>query len=100
MSQRSIDEGEIFVTDAGNLPAKYVVHVNSPVWKGGGEEESKVLSETVMKSLLQASEKNAMSISIPAISCGISGFVSAGLIPVLFKFLHDVYYSLLVLTLV
>lgn len=73
-SQRSMDEGEVFVTEAGKLPAKYVIHANSPVWKGGNEQEDRTLRETVMRCMLQASIKNAESIALPAISCGISGF--------------------------
>ncbi|XP_045195032.2 uncharacterized protein LOC123550671 [Mercenaria mercenaria] len=72
----SIDEGEAFVSEAGSLPAKHVVHVNSPVWREGTEDEHRLLRQTVMKALKQASDKKAETIALPAISCGISGFTS------------------------
>ncbi len=36
-----MDIGTAVVTVAGSLPAKYIIHVVSPIWSGGenGEEE-------------------------------------------------------------
>ncbi|XP_053391528.1 uncharacterized protein LOC128554295 isoform X2 [Mercenaria mercenaria] len=74
-TQGSIDEGEVFVSEAGSLPAKHVVHVNSPIWREGpADEQHKLLRQTVRKAMMQASVRNAQTIALPAISCGISGF--------------------------
>ncbi|XP_053391531.1 macro domain-containing protein LIC_13295-like [Mercenaria mercenaria] len=73
--QGSIDEGEAFVSEAGSLPAKHVVHVNSPIKREETEDELRLLRQTVMNAMMQASVKNAQTIALPAISCGISGQV-------------------------
>ncbi|XP_053402641.1 uncharacterized protein TM_0508-like [Mercenaria mercenaria] len=72
----SIDEGEAFVSEAGSLPAKHVVHVNSPIKREGTENEHRLLGQTVRNAMMQASVKNAKTIALPAISCGTSGFTS------------------------
>jgi O-acetyl-ADP-ribose deacetylase (regulator of RNase III) len=64
--------GKAAVTTAGNLKAKFVIHVVGPRW-GEGDEDNK-LKNAVLSSLKLASEKNLKTISIPAISSGIFGF--------------------------
>ncbi|XP_053391532.1 uncharacterized protein LOC128554299 [Mercenaria mercenaria] len=73
-TQGSIDEGEVFVSEAGGLPAKHVVDVNSPIKREGTEDELRLLRETVMKAMMEASVRKAQTIALPAISCGMSGF--------------------------
>jgi O-acetyl-ADP-ribose deacetylase (regulator of RNase III) len=72
-TQRSIDEGDTFVSEAGDLQAKYVIHVNSPVCDKRDSEEETLLKKTVGRVLMQASRKKARTIAIPAIGCGNSG---------------------------
>lgn len=64
--------GEAVITQAGNLPCKYVIHTVGPVW-GEGDEEKK-LKKAIESSLQVATENLLKSISIPAVSCGIFGF--------------------------
>ncbi len=64
--------GEVAVTGAGKLYAKYIIHAVGPRW-GEGDEERK-LESAVKNSLLKADELGVSSISIPAISTGIFGF--------------------------
>ncbi len=64
--------GEVALTGAGKLKAKYIIHAVGPRW-GEGDEEKK-LKSAVKNSLLKANELKAKSISIPAISTGIFGF--------------------------
>ncbi|MGQ9845043.1 MAG: macro domain-containing protein [Caldisericia bacterium] len=64
--------GEAVITQAGNLPCKYVIHTVGPVWGEGDEEEK--LKKAIESSLQVATENLLKSISIPAVSCGIFGF--------------------------
>jgi len=64
--------GSAVITDAGTLPARFVIHAVGPRM-GEGDEDSK-LKSAVSRSLLLASEKQLNSISLPAISSGIFGF--------------------------
>jgi O-acetyl-ADP-ribose deacetylase (regulator of RNase III) len=64
--------GSAAVTNAGNLPAQFVIHAVGPRI-GEGDEDNK-LKSAVRSSLVLATEKEIKSISIPAISSGIFGF--------------------------
>ena len=66
--------GDVFVSSAGSLKAKYIVHIASPNWAGGKKREDKVLGETVLKALREANRRNITSVAIPAIGCGNYGF--------------------------
>ena len=61
---------EAVLTTAGNLPAKCVIHTVGPVWKGGNNEEEKLLSLTYKNCLKLASENGIKSVSFPNISTG------------------------------
>ncbi|XP_053389477.1 protein mono-ADP-ribosyltransferase PARP14-like, partial [Mercenaria mercenaria] len=67
-------EDEAFICTAGNLYADYIVHVLEPAWKGGRNNEKKVLKETVLNCMHQASTYRATSMAIPAIGCGQHGY--------------------------
>ena len=64
--------GKAVITDAGNLPSKFVIHAVGPQM-GEGNEEVK-LEKTVWNILTIANSYNLRTISIPAISSGIFGF--------------------------
>ena len=64
--------GEVAVTAAGELPARYVVHAVGPRWGEGNEE--KKLRSAVRNALLKADELGCRSVSLPAISTGIFGY--------------------------
>ncbi|MBN8665637.1 MAG: O-acetyl-ADP-ribose deacetylase [Chitinophagales bacterium] len=66
--------GEAVITEAGNLPAKYVIHTVGPVWRDGQREEHQKLAECYENSLKLAVEHNCDSISFPNISTGVYGF--------------------------
>ncbi|RUT78604.1 O-acetyl-ADP-ribose deacetylase [Ancylomarina longa] len=66
--------GEAKITDAFHLPCKFVIHTVGPIWKGGDQNEVKLLKSCYKKSLRLA-DKNALeSIAFPNISTGIYGF--------------------------
>ena len=64
--------GEVAVTTAGKLKAKYVIHAVGPRW-GEGDEEAK-LRRAVRNALTKATELKLKSIAMPAISTGIFGY--------------------------
>ena len=69
-----VKTGEVAVTSAGNLFAKYVIHAVGPIWRGGQNREKELLGLAVKNVLKKATELKLKSISIPAISSGIFGF--------------------------
>lgn len=60
------------VTDGGDLPCRYLIHVVGPRW-GEGKEAVK-LRQAVDSALSMAEEKGCHSIALPAISTGIFGY--------------------------
>lgn len=66
--------GEAVITEAGNLPAKYVIHTVGPVWRDGQRGEEQKLAECYENSLQLAVEYNCDSIAFPNISTGVYGF--------------------------
>lgn len=66
--------GEAVVTNAGNLPAKYVIHTVGPVWNGNEEKESKLLANCYYNSLKLAESLGVKTIAFPNISTGVYRF--------------------------
>ena len=66
--------GDAVITTGGNLKAKHVIHAVGPVWRGGDEEEDKLLASAYRRSLQVAVEHGLNSISIPSISTGAFGY--------------------------
>ena len=67
-----VPEGEVAVTMAGALAARYVIHAVGP--KGSDPQGDEKLERAVANSLNKAAELGLASISLPAISSGIFGF--------------------------
>ncbi len=68
------ETGEAKATKGHNLPAKYVIHTVGPVWRGGDNDEDRLLASCYRNSLEVANELKIGSIAFPAISTGIYGF--------------------------
>lgn len=67
--------GEAVITNAGNLPAKYVIHTVGPVWTGNDEEEKKQLLANAYQNSLRLAKKYVLqTIAFPNISTGIYQF--------------------------
>jgi len=64
--------GKAVMTDAGELPCKFVIHTVGPVWGEGDEPEK--LRRAVWNVLTLAELYNLRSVSMPAISSGVFGF--------------------------
>ena len=54
--------GEAVLTGAGELPAKYVIHTVGPIWRGGNQNEDRLLSNAYRNSLQLAAENKVESI--------------------------------------
>lgn len=63
--------GEVAVTSAGKLKAKYIIHAVGPRYGIEGDDK---LESAIRKALEKADELNLSSIALPAISTGIFGY--------------------------
>ena len=66
--------GSAVATGAGNLPAQYVFHAVGPVYRDGKRGEPELLASCYRKCLELAEERQAATISFPAISTGVYGY--------------------------
>lgn len=66
--------GEAVITTGGRLKARYVIHAVGPVWRGGLENEDRLLANAYRNSLRIALEHGIRSIAFPSISTGIYGY--------------------------
>ena len=69
--------GEACITAGYNLPARHVIHTVGPMWRGGGQDEDRLLAGCYRNSLQLAAGNALTSIAFPAISTGIYGFPKA-----------------------
>ena len=69
-----IARGDIAVTGAYNLKAKYIIHTVGPVWTDGKHHEFEILENCYRKSLQKALKLECESIAFPLISTGVYGF--------------------------
>lgn len=69
-----IERGEVAVTDAFALDAKYIIHTVGPVWVDGEHDEYHILENCYINSLQKATELGCESIAFPLISTGVYGF--------------------------
>jgi O-acetyl-ADP-ribose deacetylase (regulator of RNase III) len=75
---RCCPTGSAVETIAGSLPAKWVIHAVGPVWDGGHRGEPELLASAYRSSLVRADALGTLTITCPAISCGISGYPVRG----------------------
>jgi O-acetyl-ADP-ribose deacetylase len=66
--------GQAKITGGYKLPAKHIIHTVGPVWRGGLNNEDKLLEACYNNSLKLAASRGLGSIAFPAISTGIYGF--------------------------
>jgi O-acetyl-ADP-ribose deacetylase (regulator of RNase III) len=66
--------GSAVATIAGRLPAQYVFHAVGPVYRDGRHGEPELLASCYRKCLEMAEERDARTVSFPAISTGVYGY--------------------------
>jgi len=71
---QGLPTGEVVVTSAGNLPAKYVIHTVGPIYGRNKQQEAQLLSACYRNSLLLAPQYQLTSIAFPSISTGVFGY--------------------------
>lgn len=71
---RHCPTGSAVVSDAGDLPASWVIHAVGPIWRGGAAGEPDLLASAYRTSLNLAAGLGARTVSLPAISAGIYGY--------------------------
>ncbi len=70
----SVPTGQVAITEAGDLPCRFVIHAVGPVWEDGNDQEDLLLRQAVSNSLMAADGLGLTTIVLPAISAGIFGF--------------------------
>ena len=69
-----LEPGEVGITPAFNLGAKYIIHASGPWWDGGKHGEADLLRACYDKSLELAYEHKCKSIAFPLLATGTYGF--------------------------
>jgi O-acetyl-ADP-ribose deacetylase (regulator of RNase III) len=67
--------GSAVITDAFDLPARYVIHAVGPVWRGGAHDERELLASAYENAFrLARAQGSIRSIAFSAISTGVYGY--------------------------
>ncbi|KAK3568803.1 hypothetical protein QTP86_017403 [Hemibagrus guttatus] len=75
IKMRKLNAGEAVITEAGNLPCKYVIHAVGPQYDSSNPQKAvSTLKNAVRRSLNLADREYCQSLAIPAISSGNLGF--------------------------
>ena len=69
-----LSPGEVGITKAFNLEAKFIIHVSGPRWENASKGEEAILRKCYDKALNLAFENGCESIAFPVISTGTYGF--------------------------
>ncbi|XP_052263558.1 protein mono-ADP-ribosyltransferase PARP14-like isoform X2 [Dreissena polymorpha] len=66
--------GGVYVTQAGNLPYKAIIHVVVPTWSDKSSNEKRLLGSTIFNAIEHADKMGFKHIVTPPIGTGIPGF--------------------------
>lgn len=81
--------GDAKITKGYQLLAKWVIHTVGPVWRGGNNQEDKLLASCYQRSLEIATQKQLKTIAFPAISTGVYGYPLQLATPIAIKTVKD-----------
>lgn len=81
--------GQARLTRGYHLPAKFVIHTVGPVWRGGTQNEAKLLASCYRESLAIAAANQLASIAFPCISTGVYGYPPEQAADVAVAAVHD-----------
>lgn len=70
----NIEVGNVAVTPALDLNAKFIIHAVGPCWEGGDKKEAELLEKCYANILKTATKNKCKSIAVPLISTGNYGF--------------------------
>ncbi|MGC8866742.1 MAG: macro domain-containing protein [Elusimicrobiales bacterium] len=74
-SIKYLEPGGAVITPAFNIKTvKYIIHTVGPIWRGGKNNEAKILENAYLNSLNIAKQNNINTISFPSISTGAYGY--------------------------
>jgi O-acetyl-ADP-ribose deacetylase (regulator of RNase III)/transcriptional regulator with XRE-family HTH domain len=71
---RPLHPGQVKMTKASKLPAKYIIHTVGPIWQGGKNNEEAVLMNCYKNALNLAVKNEFKSIAFPLIATGTYGY--------------------------
>jgi O-acetyl-ADP-ribose deacetylase len=66
--------GSSVLTPGYRLPARFVIHTVAPIWRGGDEDEERLLASCYSSALKLADDNDIVSIAFPAIGTGAYGW--------------------------
>ena len=69
-----MNPGDVAVTPAFDLDAKYIIHTVGPAWAGGTHGEVETVAKCYRDSLAKAKELQCESVAFPLLSSGTYGF--------------------------
>ncbi len=69
-----LEPGEVGITPAFDLDAKYIIHASGPRWQGGDQGEEQLLKLCYDRALALAAENGCGSIAFPLLATGTYGF--------------------------
>jgi len=68
------ETGNAKITKGYRLPAQWVIHTVGPIWRGGTQNEPKLLANCYKACFELAVKHRLRSLAFPAISCGVYGY--------------------------
>ena len=91
LRQRRLDKlpfGEVFMSGAGDLQCKKIIHAVGPRWMGGNQNEDNDLYDAVFTSLSEADKYGCTSFGLPPISAGVYGFPLDKCVEIIMEAIH------------
>lgn len=88
---RGCPTGQARMTQAYNLPVKYVIHTVGPIWQGGERNEAPLLTSCYQSSLKLCFENSIQRVVFPAISCGVYAYPREQAVEIAVRTVSDLY---------